>query len=132
MYPVWSHIQQQVLAFEEILSFQIHAKSETLKRICIVSPISEAICNNWLVRWLFSSKYRIQISSKLRILEHKKIQTENQVNPVVVNCWMRNWNGGIVMCALVHNESPHSQKKTQFVLVNLLYFFASLAHLSIL
>jgi hypothetical protein len=51
------------------------------------------------------------MSSRLRILERTKIQTKNQVNPVVVNCWMKNWNGGFVMCALHNEMNPHTPKK---------------------
>jgi hypothetical protein len=78
---------------------------------------------DWCFNYFLPCKEFIRSHRICGFLKHRKIQTENQVNPVVVNCWMKNWNGGFVMCALVHNESRHSPEKTQFVLVNLLYFF---------
>ncbi len=112
MYPVWSHIQQRVPAFEEILSFQIHAKSDTWKLICILSPVSEAICNNWpgaLITFFHVKEFRSY--QNCGFLKHRKIKTENEVNPVVVNCWMKNWNGGFVMCALHNEMNPHTPKQ---------------------
>jgi hypothetical protein len=49
VYHVWSHIQQVLLPLRKSCPSKIHVKSETLKLICILSPLSEAICNNWLV-----------------------------------------------------------------------------------
>ncbi len=90
--------------FEEILSFQMHVKSDTLKLICMLPPDATT-------DWCFLPCKEFRSHQNCGFLKHSKIQTENQVNPVVVNCWMKNWNGGFVMCALVHNESQHSQKK---------------------
>jgi hypothetical protein len=135
-------------AFEEILCFQIHAKSETLKLICI-PYLKPCATTDWCFNYFLPCKEfrshqncgflnyfrckEFRCHQNCGFLKHTKIQTENQVNPVVVNCWMKNWNGGIVMCALVHNEmNPHTPKKKNpnLFLVNLLYFFASLSHFS--
>jgi len=111
VYPVWSHIiQQQVLPLRKFCPFKYMLEVKPWNSfVSCHLYLKPYATTDWCCNYFLPCK-EFRSHQNCGFLKHRKTHTENQVNPVAVNCWMKNWNGAFVMCALHNEMNPHTPK----------------------